>query len=223
MFVFQFVSVITFTVDYFCCDYCYFVFSMLYFSCKNWTYVVMSGRRIVPTQAVCNALTDTDILLQVSSLLRVFETSIGRRAHCKLVHNAVGGHVTVTSSTTRLLNCLPISSPVVQLVTSAVRQHCAVYKDGGGVCATLALLIVDNVLRLGVSQRPLVVDSLDTVLQLCIDYLKSDTCTFRVDLHVNNLSELLRIIRGVSSVFTCVLLTRCFTGYNLQIYNVMWS
>src|SRR5688572_5486421 len=122
-----------------------------------------------------NILSDEDTFRAVYTLRKVFQSCLGPHGQCKLVHNGVGGHVTVTSSAGRLLKATQVTNPVLRLVSTAVQSHLDMHSDGGSMMATLTLLIIERALELQIS-RPLITDVLDAVTKETIRYLNSNDC-----------------------------------------------
>src|SRR5687768_5186863 len=78
-----------------------------------------------------NILTDSDTIKAVKTLLDVFESCLGLHGKCKLVHNGSEGYVTVTSCSSRLLQSIKLSHPVLSLISSGIQQHLESYRDLG--------------------------------------------------------------------------------------------
>ena len=149
---------------------------------------------------VTNILSDAEIMSSVSMLRRLCESCIGPRGSCHLVHNDVGGHVTVTSAAERLLSASQVSSPALRLLISAIQRHISVHSDGATVTITLCLLMTEHALRMSLDQKQgLVVDLLDVIIEAGTAYLTSDQCPVYHPLQLDHLSDMLRLLRGFIS------------------------
>ena len=134
----------------------------------------------------------------VATMMEVFESCLGPHGQCKLIHNGLGGHVTVTSSSERLLRTTQTSSPVLKLIIVGVQQHLAVFSDGGAMAVTLALQIILRARKLDIN-RHLATEIINVVTQECIGFLHSDGCASRFRLSLDNLDHLLKIVHGITS------------------------
>lgn len=144
-------------------------------------------------------LKDDATVASISTLRQLFQSCLGPRGRCKLVHNGQGGHVTVTATAGRLLKATEARCPAVRLVTGAVAHHLDAYGDGGCFAGTLAALLVETGLRLPINRR-LVADVLDLVAGESIRYLNSDAeCPARLTVDLDSLRDLLAVVNGVTS------------------------
>jgi TCP-1/cpn60 chaperonin family len=138
-------------------------------------------------------LNDASTLSSISTLRKVFESCLGPYGHCKLVHNNKGGHVTVTSSASRLLQSAQISAPVLRLISSAVEEHCKNYADCGKLTATLMLLLIEKAL----AEQFRVCELLELLAHECAEFVSSD-CSFQVRKVVSfdTVDDLVCLVRG---------------------------
>lgn len=144
-------------------------------------------------------LKDEATVASISTLRRLFQSCLGPRGRCKLLHNGLGGHVTVTATAGRLLKATEARCPAVRLVAGAVAHHLDLYGDGGCFAGTLAALLVETGLRLPINRR-LVADVLDLVSSESIRYLNSDAeCLARLTVDLDSLRDLLAVVNGVTS------------------------
>ena len=74
---------------------------------------------------------------------KVVSTCYGPHGNIKMIQNCVGGHLTLTSCSLRLINTMSISKPVLRLITNAVQGHLKRFHDGGLFisCFTLNLIL----------------------------------------------------------------------------------
>jgi len=152
---------------------------------------------------VANVLSEADMLCSVTTLRRVCESCLGPSGSCHLVHNDVGGHVVTTSAMDRLFSALQVSNPALQLLITAVQGHISVYSDGATATATLSLLMTEHALKQSVHQkRSLVVDLFDVMTEAATSYLSSDQCPVCRPLLLDNLNDLLQLLRGSCYLFS---------------------
>lgn len=133
-----------------------------------------------------------DLQASIRLLRDIVKSSYGPQGRLKSVQNCCGGHLTLTSSSRRLLGALSVSKPVLQLVLGSVQGHIVAYGDGGLFAALLSLNLIENSLRLSVQHR-VTVDLFDCFLTLAVDYLKSPDCGCKHVLTDLNLEILLKL------------------------------
>lgn len=147
---------------------------------------------------VANTLSESEMLTSVSILRRVCESCIGPHGSCQLIHNDVGGHVVVTSAAERLFSASQVASPVLRLLISAIQRHVSMHSDGASTTAVLSLFMTERALLISLQQkRSLVVDLLDVIVEAATMYLSSDQCTVCRTLQLDNLDDLLQLLRGL--------------------------
>lgn len=159
-----------------------------------------------------NILGDEDTFRAVYTLRNVCQSCLGPHGQCKLVHNGVGGHVTVTSSASRLLKSTQVTNPVLRLVSTAVQTHLDMHSDGGTMMATLTLLIIERALRLQINRR-LITDVLDVVTKECIRYMNSNDCPARVSVSLDSLFDLACVVNGITSTKPAAGMTKADIGH----------
>ena len=137
-------------------------------------------------------LTDPDNCLAIGTLQQLFASCYGLNARPKLLHNNSGGHVTLTTSAARLLQCMSVSRPVLRLVTTAVQQHVSLYGDCGLLAGQLCLGLIDRSLTLHIHRR-LITEVNESILKCCLDYLHSERCACRVAVNFSTTVDLLKL------------------------------
>ena len=131
--------------------------------------------------------------------LRAFKTIVkscyGPYGHLKMVQNQCGGHVTVTSSSKRLLSSLSLSKPVLKLVSAAVQGHLQVFSDGGLYAALFACLLVEGCWATGFHPALCAIIN-ELLLDRSLQMLESSTeCRLPVD--VASMETLLSLVNSV--------------------------
>ncbi len=143
----------------------------------------------------------------LTTLRQVVTSSLGPGGQLKMIHNNVGGHVTVTSSSAKLLQSLSSSNSIIQLIVAATQGHVTNYSDGGLLAAVLCLNLIENSLDLDI-HRHLVIEIYEVLAQHCMEYLADENCTCVNRINVCDLPSMLAIIRGVvGSKHACGLTT----------------
>merc|ERR1712165_682305 len=99
-------------------------------------------------------------------------TARGPNGKLKVLHNNVGGHVTLTSSSGRLFSCLSVKNPLLKLLLSCVQGHIQSYTDAGLFAAGLALSLTLNSLDLDLHPR-LIAEVYEHLLSESLSILKS--------------------------------------------------
>jgi len=86
---------------------------------------------------------------------------------------------------------------VLRLLISAVQRHMSIHNDGATVTATLCLFMTEHTLQLSLQHKQsLVINLLDVITEAATTYLMSDQCPVRRTLQLDNLNELLQLLRG---------------------------
>jgi len=159
------------------------------------------GGKLEDESCVTNMLRDADVMSSVSALRRVFQSCIGPRGNCHLIHNDVGGHVVATSAAQRLLSAMQVSSPALRLLISAIERHVSVHNDGATTTTALSLLMTERALQMSLQHKQaLVVDLFDVVTEAVTSYLTRDQCSVCRPLQLDNLNDVLQVLRGLSLV-----------------------
>ncbi|ELT94092.1 hypothetical protein CAPTEDRAFT_214066 [Capitella teleta] len=149
-----------------------------------------------------NVLGDsTDSLKTFRKLLR---DSFGPNAKASLVHNNKGGHVSLTTSSRRLLSALSISKPLLKLITAAANQHLIRHHDNGKL---ILLLATELIIRGLEADAPQLLTSLvfERLTPVCTEHLSS----IRASLDTSHIDGLLSVIAAsLSSKPLCLLSKR---------------
>lgn len=129
------------------------------------------------------------------------DTSRGPWGYLKMLHNDVGGHVTLTSVSSRIFGGLSVKNPLLKLLMSCVQGHIQAYSDGGLFAADLALSLTLNSLDLDIHPR-LVTDVFEYLMFESLSFLKSPpnkpgACIYRFD--TCDLSDLRNLSRTIFS------------------------
>jgi McKusick-Kaufman syndrome protein len=150
-----------------------------------------------PSEICQKHLEDQDTRDSVALLLSIVKSCYGRLGHLKMVQNACGGHVTITSASSRLFPVLSISKPVLKLITTAVQTHLRQFNDGGLFSSLFALFIIKKSLNVVAVNRILMCDVLDYLKEFCMDFFNSQNCHLKFDLDFSNINMMLMLLRSV--------------------------
>lgn len=145
----------------------------------------MGSREGAKEQAVLEAepLASESSLQGLALLRQLVASSLGPHGRIKTVQNAVGGHVTMTTSSSRLLSAMSLSRPVLRMLVNTVQKGAKALEDGGLRAAFLALRLLETSLSKGTVEVPAVVmsDVYDECLLLSKEYLALDQHCFPSD------------------------------------------
>lgn len=160
--------------------------------------------------SICRSepLTGERTRASLAALRGLVTSCYGPAGRLKQLHNGRGGSVVTTSQSATLLAGLPVSHPVLKVLTAAVRNHVACFSDGGLFTAILCCNLVENVQRLGLT--PTTVIKLNKhLLSLCTSYLKSEVCACRIPVDFSSTQILLSLVRSIlTSKPACMLIAK---------------
>ena len=144
----------------------------------------------------CNSLEDEEVKASLSLFKNIVTSCYGPNGKIKMLQNAKGGHVTLTSSSSRLLQMLPISKPFLKVLTTAVQGHMNVYKDGGLLACCFASIMLEKSLCSDIHKK-LLIDIFDHFLRKVIAYLESPDCWCKMKIDVSRMATMQCIVRSV--------------------------
>jgi len=105
---------------------------------------------------------------------------------------------------------LQVSSATLQLLVAAIQHHISVHSDGSALTATLSLLMTERALQMSLQQKhSLVVDLFDVIAEAAVSYLTSDKCPVRRPLQLDNLKDVLKLLRGFVNYYSVVCSQKC--------------
>ncbi|XP_059887214.1 molecular chaperone MKKS [Delphinus delphis] len=153
-------------------------------------------------------LTSERVKATLSVLKGIVTSCYGPAGRLKQLHNGLGGSVRTTSQSAALLANLPVTHPILKILTTSVQNHVSCFSDGGLFTAILCCNLVENVQRIGLT--PTTVIKLNKqLLSLCISYLKSEACGCRIPVNFSSTQILLCLVRSIlTSKPACMLTTK---------------
>lgn len=130
-------------------------------------------------QIQCRKLTDKYTTQSLCVFSELVATAMGPHGRIKLLGNVCGGHLSLTTLSTRLLNTLTPTCPLVKLILTAADQQVCSYGDAGLFTARLALNLVVNGIHTQMNPK-LLRESNSALFGLLSDYLHSVDCPCKI-------------------------------------------
>lgn len=142
-----------------------------------------------------SALHDETNLQALYSLYDLAFTSVGPRGRLKVIHNGIGGQVTVTSISSCILSSLNVANPVLRLIQTCTQGHLANHHDGGLFTMIFAIALVKNSLSSNVNKK-LLIELNDIILMQALKIMANDLpCKMELDFKsTNNLQTLIQSV-----------------------------
>jgi len=141
-----------------------------------------------PGHLQTSALDDGKNRCAIHTLHKLIITSRGPNGSLKMLHNDVGGHVTLTSSCSRILGSISVKNPLLKLLVSCVRGHCDAYTDCGLFTCGLALSLIRYSLELDI-HRHLITDIYELLMHECLAWLDTPLDINTVDRDYSHLAS----------------------------------
>lgn len=132
----------------------------------------------------------------LTSLRQLFSSSFGPNGSVQMLHNNIGGPVTLTSCAGRLVNALSVHNALARVVTTALQSHLLQCSDGGLFCGTFSLLLVERSLKLN-THRHLLCDIYESLLQECLTCLTQPEFNARSTIDFSSVKMPLNYIKSV--------------------------
>ncbi|XP_071161262.1 molecular chaperone MKKS-like [Mytilus edulis] len=137
-------------------------------------------------------LVSPDIVNALNLLLKV--TSSCRKGCIQMVQNSVGGHLTMTSTSCRLLQSLSVSTPVIRLIVTAVQGHLQHFSDGGHFVSMLTVLLSTKSMNLNVSNSYLT-ELYDRFLTIIVEDITADSSKIYID--ISSLKQMTNFVKTI--------------------------
>ena len=141
-------------------------------------------------------LKNPDVLEALKTLLEIVSSSLGHHGNIKIFQNQSGGHLTLTSSSKRLLSSLSITKPVIQLLVSSAQGHLDAYKDGGLFLLSLATSLIKTSVESDLNCK-ILSEIYEKFLTLCVEYLSSDECSCKVNVVLSDIKFMKSCVRSI--------------------------
>ncbi|XP_059262520.1 molecular chaperone MKKS isoform X2 [Mustela nigripes] len=160
-----------------------------------------------PSLCKSEPLTSEKVRATLCVLKRILTSSYGPSGRLKQVHNGLGGCVCTTSQSSALLSNLPVTHPILKILTTSTKNHVSCFSDCGLFTAILCCNLIENVQRTGLT--PTTVIKLNQhLLRLCTNYLKSESCGCRIPVDFSSPQTLLCLVRSIVTSKPACMLTR---------------
>ena len=148
--------------------------------------------RVGSWQSTLTPYSSQDNIKSLKIFIELLQTSRGPGGKLKLLHNNVGGHVSMTSSSNRLLSLLSIKQPLNKLLSVAIQSHVQCYSDAGlfmGIIASqLVVISHSNVVKANILSK-----IHNFLSKQCFTYLESNHCQCKFVLEMGELQVLRNI------------------------------
>ncbi|XP_076463620.1 molecular chaperone MKKS-like [Babylonia areolata] len=155
--------------------------------------------RGVESQVVRQTLDDPQVVAALHALSQVVDRARGPHGQIQPLHNNVGGPVTMTTCSSRLLSALSLSRPCLRLIESAVQGHLKTHHDGGLLTTSLCLHLVLNAVKLESVGRVCVREVYGEFLDLVGEYLNAENCPIVVTVDTSNLKVMMGYVQNIIS------------------------
>ncbi|XP_047602064.1 molecular chaperone MKKS isoform X1 [Lutra lutra] len=160
-----------------------------------------------PSLCKSEPLTSEKVRATLCVLKGILTSSYGPSGRLKQVHNGLGGCVCTTSQSSALLSNLPVTHPILKILTTSTKNHVSCFSDCGLFTAILCCNLIENVQRTGLT--PTTVIKLNQhLLRLCTSYLKSESCGCRIPVDFSSPQTLLCLVRSIVTSKPACMLTR---------------
>lgn len=150
------------------------------------------------SEITANPVYDPSNIEGIISLKELFSSCFGPNGSLKNIHNNSGGHVTVTSISSRILQNVSFSKPILRLITTSVQNHLKNYGDQGTFCGLLCASLTEDFLKTDFNQRQ-IVEGLDLFLDECMKYFNSDECECKTKLNFKSIDDMVKVVESVVS------------------------
>ncbi|KAL9989194.1 hypothetical protein ACROYT_G003717 [Oculina patagonica] len=147
------------------------------------------------SQIAVQPLDDGKVRGSLRTLKDLVQSALGPNGRLKFFQSSSGGHVTVTSTSSKILHGLSgLSHPIPRLILSAVRGHLDAYSDGGLRTALLLLSLIQSSFDLPVP-RSLVTQINQHSLEVITNHLQS--CRWKMNVDIGHMKSMLSIVNSI--------------------------
>ncbi|XP_017533810.3 molecular chaperone MKKS [Manis javanica] len=160
-----------------------------------------------PSLCKSEPLTSERVRATLPVLKGLLTSCYGPSGRLKQLHNGLGGCVRTTSQSAALLANLPVTHPILKILTTSVRNHVSCFSDCGLFTAILCCTLIENEQRVGLT--PTTVIKLNKhLLSLCTSYLKSEVCGCRIPVDFSRTQILHCLVHSILRSKPACMLTR---------------
>ena len=164
----------------------------------SWCLTQMAGRHLPkePSYVQLLPLDDPKCQESIKLLHKVCASCVGPCGRTKMIRNHLGGHVTVTSASSRLLKTTAISKPVLKLVVASVQNHLERFQDQGLFVLTLCLNLLESYLKTDI-HRNLLHQTLHVLLNASLGYLTSEQCLCKFRISLATVQDYMKLTQSI--------------------------
>ncbi|ETE71072.1 McKusick-Kaufman/Bardet-Biedl syndromes putative chaperonin [Ophiophagus hannah] len=149
-----------------------------------------------PSLCTTGPLTKEVISQAASTFSKIMKSCYGPTGRLKQFHNGTGGYVRISSQSSVLLSSLCVTLPILKLLVASVQNHLALFRDSGLFTAIFCCSLLEKYESLNMALYPFIKIS-KHILNLCIDYLSSETCGCRIPVDFSSSKLLLILVRSI--------------------------
>lgn len=155
----------------------------------------LSRRSEWNSQITAQPLDDLKVKNILKTLKDLVYSARGPNGRLKFFQSSSGGHVTVTSTSSKILHSLSgLSHPILRLILAAVQGHLDNYSDGGLQTALLLVSLVQSSLDLPIP-RALLTQLYHHSLEILRNHLES--CQWKIKLDIGNMKSMMTLINSI--------------------------
>lgn len=155
----------------------------------------LSRRSEWNSQITAQPLDDLKVKNILKTLKDLVYSARGPNGRLKFFQSSSGGHVTVTSTSSKILHSLSgLSHPILRLTLAAVQGHLDNYSDGGLQTALLLVSLVQSSLDLPIP-RALLTQLYHHSMEILKNHLKS--CQWKIKLDIGNMKSMMTLINSI--------------------------
>lgn len=168
----------------------------------------MMSRLVPKAPSACSdlPLDNAEICHKLILLKELLTSSFGPTGKLKQIHNNIGGHVVLTSTSSVLLQAISSSQHFVNLIKTSILNHVSRFSDCGLFAAVLCLTLVELAKQSGLAEN-VSIRLNKYFLDLCVSYMQGEDCGCRVKLDFSNSHNLITLARSVISSKPACMLT----------------
>ncbi|GFO22433.1 mckusick-kaufman/Bardet-Biedl syndromes putative chaperonin [Plakobranchus ocellatus] len=155
----------------------------------------------VSSQIKVASVDSPDNLSSISAFLDLVGSCSGPDGGIHMIRNPCGGHVTMTTDSSRLLASMCLSRQILKLVMNSVQGHLKEFGDGGKYLAFACLSLIKlTIQETGKSTHHRAYSALnEQFVKLVSEYLNSEECAVCVNADLTDMHVLFAYTRSVIS------------------------
>ncbi|XP_004634359.2 McKusick-Kaufman/Bardet-Biedl syndromes putative chaperonin [Octodon degus] len=160
-----------------------------------------------PSLCHSDPLTAEKVRATLAVLKGILTSCYGPYGRLKQLHSGTGGSVCTTSQSTVLLRNLPVTHPILKILTASVQNHVSCFSDCGLFTAILCCNLIENVQKTELTAATTIKLN-KHLLNFCTSYLRSEGCACRIPVDFSSTQTLLCLVRSILTSKPACMLTR---------------